>query len=90
MNEKICQIVSDLAEAQIVQLEELSSGYLMSDLLKCIDPKFFGKKEKLSDWYKIKQKVEQFLSLNGIYEELDIDPTGIHQKNFNSIISALF
>lgn len=59
-------------------------------MLAKIDSAFFVFTDDPKDWDVIKNKIEEFLKLNGINEELDIDVEGIHLKNTNSIIAAIF
>lgn len=74
----------------MASLEDLSSGYLIPELLFKIDPTYFHKAKDLKNWYDFKKLIEQFLEKNGIDEEIDIDVIGIHKKQIASIIAAVF
>lgn len=88
--EKTCLLIQALTKKQIKNVQEISTGHLIPTLLNKIDPIFFKTPEGQGDWYQFKKQIESFLTQNGIDENIDIDVTGIHRKEIQSIVAALF
>lgn len=52
--EKTCLLIQELTHGTLNNLEELSSGYLIPELLLKIDPIYFEKCQGVKNWYQYK------------------------------------
>ena len=75
LNHYVKQILRNLTDLDVDNWELMDEFEVISRLVEIIDHKFFN--ECNWNWIKLKEKIEAFLSLNGIQEKLDMDILGL-------------
>ena len=86
----LCKLIQDLTYGNIESLEEMSDGYLLSNLLYKIDPQYFYLSDKLENWINAKTQLEQYLSKNGLENQvLDFDEKSISEGVLEYLVSAI-
>jgi DNA repair exonuclease SbcCD ATPase subunit len=87
---KICAIIQEMSDCNIQSLTEMKDGFLLTNLLSCINPEFFPTHKIIKDWNSAEHRLQEYLNYNGLDEILDFDLEEIQNGHKESLVSAIF